>query len=160
MPEGLSRVQTALSQCADSRTAPLMMPTIEYVCGKLPQSAPVLACRSSLSNAADCRQAVIERLKLPADVCPAVGVDRFDDTDGVLERLNAVERLLEKWPEWTSRLVFVQVAPPTRAALDEYRSFQERVQRVTERINQRFSQPGYQPVHLLATHHEHDAEVA
>ena len=64
------------------------------------------------------------------------------------------------WPEWVGRFVFVQVAAPTRAALDEYRSFQERVQRVTERINQRFGQPGYQPVHLLATHHEHDAVMA
>jgi len=104
-----------------------------------------------------CRQRVVQRLGLPAGVCLAVGVDRFDYTKGILERLNAVERLLEKWPEWIGRFVFVQVAAPTRAALDEYRSFQDRVQRVTERINQRFGRPGYQPVHLLATHHEHDA---
>ena len=70
---------------------------------------------------------MIERLGLPADVCLAVGVDRFDYTKGILERLNAVERLLEKWPAWIGRFVFVQVAAPTRGALDEYRSFQERV---------------------------------
>jgi len=105
----------------------------------------------------ECRRRVIERLGLPADVCLAVGVDRFDYTKGILERLNAVERLLEKWPSWIGRFVFVQVAAPTRGALDEYRSFQERVQRTTERINVRFGQPGYQPVHLLAQHHEHDA---
>jgi len=106
---------------------------------------------------AACRQRVVDRLGLPADVCLAVGVDRFDYTKGILERLNAVERLLEKWPSWIGRFVFVQVAAPTRSALDEYRSFQERIQRVTERINQRFGQPGYQPVHLLAQHHEHAA---
>lgn len=106
---------------------------------------------------AACRQTVIERLGLPADVCLAVGVDRFDYTKGILERLNAVERLLEKWPSWIGRFVFVQVAAPTRTALDEYRSFQERIQRVTQRINDRFGRPGYQPVHLLAQHHEHDA---
>ena len=32
----------------------------------------------------------------------AVGVDRFDYTKGILERLNAVERMLEKHPEWRS----------------------------------------------------------
>ena len=106
---------------------------------------------------ADCRQRVIERLGLPADACLAVGVDRFDYTKGILERLNAVERLLEKWPSWIGRFVFVQVAAPTRSELDEYRSFQERIQRVAARINQRFGRPGYQPVHLLAQHHEHDA---
>jgi len=109
------------------------------------------------SSVRGCRQAVIDRLGLPANACLAVGVDRFDYTKGILERLNAVERLLEKRPEWIGRFVFVQVAAPTRAALDEYRSFQDRVQRVTERINQRFGHAGYQPVHLLATHHEHDA---
>jgi len=104
-----------------------------------------------------CRQRVAERLGLPADVCLAVGVDRFDYTKGILERLNAVERLLEKWPQWIGRFVFVQVAAPTRSALEEYRSFQERIERVTARINERFGRPGYQPVHLLATHHEPDA---
>jgi trehalose-6-phosphate synthase len=104
-----------------------------------------------------CRRRVIEWLELPVDVCLAVGVDRFDYTKGILERLNAVERLLEKWPSWIGRFVFVQVAAPTRGALDEYRSFQERVQRTSERINERFGRPGYQPVHLLAQHHEHDA---
>jgi trehalose-6-phosphate synthase len=106
---------------------------------------------------AECRRRVIDRLGLPEDVCLAVGVDRFDYTKGILERLNAVDRLLEKWPSWIGRFVFVQVAAPTRSVLDEYRTFQERVQRVSERINRRFGRPGYQPVHLLAQHHEHDA---
>ena len=59
----------------------------------------------------------------------AVGVDRFDYTKGILERLHAVERLLEKHPEWIGRFVFVQVAAPTRSSLEEYRSFQERIER-------------------------------
>jgi trehalose 6-phosphate synthase len=106
---------------------------------------------------AQCRRNVIERLGLAEDSCLAVGIDRFDYTKGILERLNAVERMLEKWPDWIGRFVFIQVAAPTRGALDEYRSFQERVQRTTDRINTRFGRPGYQPVHLLAHHHEHDA---
>ncbi|MCO5122552.1 MAG: trehalose-6-phosphate synthase [Rhizobacter sp.] len=105
---------------------------------------------------AECRRRVSERLALPADACIAVGVDRFDYTKGILERLNAVERMLEKWPGWIGRFVFVQVAAPTRGALDEYSAFQDRVQRVAKRINERFGRPGYQPVHLLAFHHEHD----
>ncbi|HYF17450.1 MAG TPA: trehalose-6-phosphate synthase [Ramlibacter sp.] len=105
----------------------------------------------------DCRQAVIRRLDLPADARIAVGVDRFDYTKGILERFHAVERLLEKRPEWIGRFVFVQVAAPTRSALEEYQAFQERIQRVTERINTRFGRAGYQPIRLLATHHEHEA---
>lgn len=106
---------------------------------------------------AQCRQRVFERLGLPADAVLAVGIDRYDYTKGILERLNAVERLLEKRPEWVGRFVFVQVAAPTRSALDEYRSFQERVQRVAQRIGERFGREGYQPLHLLAQHHGHEA---
>ena len=51
----------------------------------------------------------------------------------------------------------MQVAAPTRSSLVEYRGFQERIERMVENVNQRFGQPGYQPVHLLAEHHEHDA---
>jgi trehalose 6-phosphate synthase len=105
----------------------------------------------------ECRSAVFERFGLPADTCLAVGVDRFDYTKGILERLHAVERLLEKRPEWVERFVFVQVAAPTRTSLDEYRSFQDRIERLALRINERFGRAGYQPVHLLAQHHEHDA---
>ncbi|MGM9514058.1 alpha,alpha-trehalose-phosphate synthase (UDP-forming) [Roseateles sp. DB2] len=108
-------------------------------------------------SVAQCRQRVVDRLGLPSDLCLAVGVDRFDYTKGILERLNAVERLLEKAPQWIGRFVFVQVAAPTRSSLDEYRSFQDHVERVTERINARFGRPGYRPVHLLAQHHEPDA---
>jgi alpha,alpha-trehalose-phosphate synthase [UDP-forming] len=118
---------------------------------------PSEADRAAWLPVDECRRRVAERLQLPSDACLAVGVDRFDYTKGILERLNAVERLLEKWPSWIGRFVFVQVAAPTRSALDEYRTFQERVQRLAERINQRFGRPGYQPVHLLAQHHEHDA---
>lgn len=106
---------------------------------------------------ADCRRQVVARLGLPPEACIAVGVDRFDYTKGILERLNAVERLLEKHPELVGRFVFVQVAAPTRGALDEYKSFQQRVEQTAGRINQRFGKPDYQPVHLLARHHEPDA---
>ncbi|MFZ2650448.1 MAG: trehalose-6-phosphate synthase [Burkholderiaceae bacterium] len=106
---------------------------------------------------AECRRQVFQRLGLADDTVLAVGIDRFDYTKGILERLHAVERLLEKRAEWVGRFVFFQVAAPTRSSLDEYRSFQERIERVTQRINERFGRPGYQPVHLLAQHHEHDA---
>jgi alpha,alpha-trehalose-phosphate synthase [UDP-forming] len=104
----------------------------------------------------DCRRRVFERLGLGPFTVLAVGVDRFDYTKGILERLHAVERLLEKYPEWIGKFVFVQVAAPTRSALEEYRAFQQRIHSVTDRINARYGQAGYQPVRLLAEHHEHE----
>jgi alpha,alpha-trehalose-phosphate synthase [UDP-forming] len=118
---------------------------------------PTEPVQAAWPSVASCRRAVYARLGLGSEMRLAVGIDRFDYTKGILERLHAVERLLEKRPEWIGRFSLVQVAAPTRSALEEYHSFQERIQRVTQRINARFGQPGYQPIHLLATHHDHEA---
>ena len=104
-----------------------------------------------------CRRAVIERLALPPGARLAIGVDRFDYTKGIQERLNAVERLLEKHAGWVGNFVFVQVAAPSRSSLEEYQSFQQRIQQQCQRINERFGRAAYQPVVLLAEHHEHEA---
>ena len=115
-----------------------------------PEQAPAPAAVAA-------REAVLARLNFPAGHRIALGVDRFDYTKGILERLHAVERLLEKRPEWRGKFTFVQVAAPTRSSLEEYRSFQERIERVVDRVRKRFGRPGYEPVILLAQHHEHDA---
>jgi trehalose-6-phosphate synthase len=118
---------------------------------------PSEALQAAWPPVAECRRRVFERMALPENTCLALGVDRFDYTKGILERLHAVERLLEKRPEWIGRFVFVQVAAPSRSLLEEYQTFQERIARVTARINDRFGHSNYRPVHLLVEHHEHDA---
>jgi len=104
-----------------------------------------------------CRRNVFHRLAIPQGHRLAVGVDRFDYTKGILERLHAVERMLEKYPQWLGRFTFVQVAAPSRGVLDEYRAFQERIREVAERINSRFGKPDSHVIRLLVQHHEHDA---
>jgi len=108
---------------------------------------------------AQCRQRLSERLDLPDGAVIAVGVDRFDYTKGIPERLLAVERLLEKRADWIGRFVLVQVAAPSRSGLEEYGGLQERVRAQCDRINARFGREGYRPVRLLAEHHEPDAVV-
>jgi trehalose 6-phosphate synthase len=118
---------------------------------------PTDAERGTWPSIGECRDRTFRRLGLPPGTCLAIGIDRFDYTKGILERLLAVERLLEKRPEWLGRFVFVQVAAPSRSLLEEYQSFQERIARTVERITARFGRDDYRPVHLLAQHHERDA---
>lgn len=113
--------------------------------------------RSLWPSVEHCRTVVRERLELKPEHKLAVGVDRFDYTKGILERIHAVERMLEKYPQWVGKFSLVQVAAPSRSDLDEYKAFQLRIHQVTDRVNARFAKPGYQPVHLLAEHHEHAA---
>src|SRR6202034_144031 len=79
-----------------------------------------------------------------------LGVDRLDYTKGIVERLLAVEMLLERNPELPSRLVFLQIAVPSRDNVREYRQLRTSVEQLTGRINGVFTEPGGDvPVHYL-----------
>ena len=103
---------------------------------------------------AECRRRVVARENIPADAQIGIGVDRMDYTKGIIERFHAVERMLELHPERVGRFVFVQIAAPTRSALDEYRGFEEDVHALAARINTRFAKAATPPIRLKGEHHE------
>jgi trehalose 6-phosphate synthase len=103
---------------------------------------------------AQCREDVRRRHGLPAGHALGVGVDRFDYTKGIEERVRAVERLLELRPEWVGRFTFVQIAAPTRAGIEEYDHYHSRVRALVDRVNARFAGAAHPAVILLAAHHE------
>ncbi len=105
---------------------------------------------------ADCRRFLHSQLSLGSDGLVAVGVDRLDYTKGIEERFLAVERLLETHPEYVGRFVFLQLAAPSRTAIEEYSHANERVVALAARINERYSKGDYRPIHLRLEHHEHD----
>jgi trehalose-6-phosphate synthase len=110
----------------------------------------------SAQSVPDCRSAVRQELGLPAEQLLAVGVDRLDYTKGIIERFQAVERMLELYPNMVGRFTFVQIAAPSRSSLDEYQNFEARVRSLAQRINQRFSKGRYQPIILKAEHHDQE----
>ena len=105
-----------------------------------------------------CRDEVLAALKLPPCVRLGVGVDRLDYTKGINEKFLAVERLLERDAALRGRLVFVQVAEPSRDCLPAYRAARAQIVATSERINARFGSAACQPIVLLESHHE-PAEV-
>ena len=109
---------------------------------------------AATASATECRASVFGELGLPPSTLLGVGVDRLDYTKGVEERLLAVERLLERLPSLRGRFVFVQLAAPSRTAIERYRQLNDSVEQLTQRINARFGTTGYQPIVLLRAHHE------
>jgi trehalose 6-phosphate synthase len=120
--------------------------SIEWPPSALAAQAPV----------AECRSAVIQRLGLPPDARIVVGIERFDYTKGILDRMHAIDRLLRWRPSWKRRLVFVQAAAPTRSKLPAYGALQREAERLAEDINARHGSEGYQPIVLVIRHHEPD----
>ena len=86
-----------------------------------------------------------------------LGVDRLDYTKGIIERLLAVEHLLERRADLRTSMAFVQVAVPSRDDVQEYRDLRAEVERTVGRINGRFTEPGHDvPVHYLYRSLEHE----
>jgi trehalose 6-phosphate synthase len=104
--------------------------------------------------ASQCREAVFKELDLPADAYLGVGVDRLDYTKGVEERLLAVERMLERFPQYQGRFTFAQLAAPSRTAIERYQQLNDNVEALADRINRRFASGRYRPIALLRAHHE------
>ncbi len=79
-----------------------------------------------------------------------LGVDRLDYTKGIVERLLAVEALLERRQDLRTKIAFLQVAVPSRDNVAEYRSLRATVEGHIGRINGKFTEPGSDvPVHYL-----------
>jgi trehalose 6-phosphate synthase len=102
----------------------------------------------------ECRAAVARRLGLRPDARIVVGIERFDYTKGILDRMQAIDHLLRRRPSWRGRLVFVQAAAPTRSKLSAYGTLQKEAERLAEEINARHGDGGYTPIVLVARHHE------
>jgi alpha,alpha-trehalose-phosphate synthase [UDP-forming] len=79
----------------------------------------------------------------------AVGVDRLDYTKGIVERLLALEHLLEEHPWWSEKLTMVQIAAPSRTRIPAYDELHRRVNEEVERINRRFQTPRWKPIILI-----------
>jgi trehalose-6-phosphate synthase len=112
--------------------------------------------RAAWPSLADCRSSLRERLGVRPDHLIALGLDRFDYTKGIIERMQAVERLLEKHPEFIGRFTLVQIAAPTRGELVEYQAFRNRLEALASEINRRFTRGNYQPIHLIVEHQDSD----
>ena len=102
----------------------------------------------------DCRSQIRQSLGIASDVKLAVGIERFDYTKGIIDRMKAVDELLTNQPEWGRRLTFVQVAAPTRSKLASYSNLQSEALALAEDINSRHGNSCYQPIRLLIRHQE------
>ena len=78
------------------------------------------------------------RLVDPQIAVVGIGVDRIDYTKGIPERLEAVEKVLERRPDLHGRFAFVQIAVPSRNRIDAYAEIEKRIDDRVAEINRRF----------------------
>jgi trehalose 6-phosphate synthase len=78
-----------------------------------------------------------------------LGVDRLDYTKGIDYRMRALQTLLEARPELIGRIVFVQIAVPSREDVVAYQAVRADIERLVGRINGALGEVGRPPIHYL-----------
>ena len=78
-----------------------------------------------------------------------LGIDRLDYTKGIPERFLAFELALEKYPELKQKISLLQVVVPSRTLDPYYHNLKEQLEQMTGRINARFGDAGWIPIHYI-----------
>jgi trehalose 6-phosphate synthase len=78
-----------------------------------------------------------------------IGVDRLDYSKGLPERFAAYSHLLEHYPQTRGRTVFLQIAPPSRSDVPEYREIRTALETAAGAINGRFAEFDWTPLRYL-----------
>ena len=84
-----------------------------------------------------------------------VGVERVDYTKGLPERFRAIRRFFERWPEFRRRVIFVQIASPSRTRIPRYQQLAEQTRDIVTAINADLGDRGWQPIVYRERHHGH-----
>ncbi len=79
----------------------------------------------------------------------AIGVDRLDYSKGLPQRFEAFGHFFSRHPEWRSRISFLQIAPPSREEVPEYRELRSRLERLAGATNGRYAEPDWMPIRYV-----------
>jgi len=75
-----------------------------------------------------------------------LGIDRLDYTKGILNRIKAFELLLDENPKYREKIVFVQIASPSRNKIEEYSLMKKEIDEAVGRINGKYRNETWTPV--------------
>jgi len=100
------------------------------------------------------REELLQELGVSAEFL-GVGVERIDYTKGLPERFRALRWFFERHPEYRERVVFVQLAAPSRSPIPRYQQLQREVEDTIREVNQELQTRSWRPIIYLNRHHDH-----
>lgn len=81
-----------------------------------------------------------------------IGLDRIDYTKGIPERLKAIDLVLTRYPRYKDKLVFFQLAEPSRTKIKKYQELNNEIDMLVEAINAKYRSGNWQPIIYIKEH--------
>jgi trehalose 6-phosphate synthase len=85
----------------------------------------------------------------------AIGVDRVDYSKGLVNRINAFDRLLANNPSMKRAVSLLQIATPSRDAIDAYSRLQADLATLVTTVNGRHGEADWTPIRYLSKGYGH-----
>ena len=79
----------------------------------------------------------------------AIGVDRLDYSKGLVNRVNAFDRMWSMQPSLTRATSLLQIATPSRGAIEAYGNLQTELARLVSDVNGRHGEVDWTPIRYL-----------
>ena len=119
---------------------------------------PISVDFEELSKLADSKRVAKEEKKLREELSlnrtefTIMGMDRIDYTKGILEKMTAIDRFFEKYPEYKERVVFVQKGALSRMHIETYKDLNDQLNDIVEEVNWKHGTKGWSPIILVRRH--------
>lgn len=84
-----------------------------------------------------------------------IGVDRLDYSKGLTQRFGSFEEFLETFPDNQGKVTFLQIAPLSRADVEEYGEIRKALEQSAGRLNGRFAEADWTPIRYLNRNFSH-----
>ncbi|PLR09125.1 alpha,alpha-trehalose-phosphate synthase (UDP-forming) [Caulobacter flavus] len=102
-------------------------------------------------------QATFERMRQSqAGRWMVIGVDRLDYSKGLEERFVAYEQMLADHPDLAERVFLLQIATPSRDAVQAYQEIRARLDAISGRINGAYATVDWVPIRYVNRAHRRD----
>lgn len=75
-----------------------------------------------------------------------VSIDRLDYSKGITERLEAIELLLQQYPEMHEKFALYMLVVPSRDTVPQYRTLLDEIDRLVGHINSVYGSPTWTPI--------------
>ncbi len=100
----------------------------------------------STATAAACDDALADIDAVVGDRLVIGRVDRIELSKNIVRGFLAYEDLLERYPDWRDRVVFVASVYPSRGGVPEYQLYRDECDEVVARINARWATDSWTPI--------------
>ncbi len=80
-----------------------------------------------------------------------LSVDRADYTKGVTERIKAIDRFFEKYPQWRNEVTFAQICGQTREGIESFDNYWKECRILQSKLQDKWSTQNWKPSLWLQT---------